>query len=232
MRRPWALGLLLASLTLGGSALAGPDPAKLRIAADEFDAGSRAYQTKDYESAASHFEAADAAVPSPKALRLALRSRTEAGQGSRAATLAALALARYPSDPDLGKLAKDALDKFGPKLHKLSVGCASPCVVAVGSRAILGEATTRWTVYLDPGKTTISASFFGDAGTSEKDVDAQAGGSSELRFEPEDTGGGAAAAPAGADGAGKPDAPSKAEEPPGPAGPEPDTAAPKKGSGL
>ncbi|EYF02420.1 hypothetical protein [Chondromyces apiculatus] len=170
-----------------------PDAAQVRRAAAAFDAGVAAFKERELELAASRFEEADAAVPSPQALRQAIRARQEAGQGSRAATLAALAIQRYPADEATSKLANEVLAAFGPSLHKLSVSCAPPCVVAVGSRAIHGEATTRWVVYLDPQPTTLSASFLGGS-SRQVEVDAKAGGSSELRLEPEagapSTGGG------------------------------------------
>src|ERR1700735_3870523 len=75
-----------------------PDATHLQKAAEAFDAGVTAYKAHDYEGAAAHFEAADAAVASAKALRQAITAGAEAGQGARAATLAALAIVRYPGD--------------------------------------------------------------------------------------------------------------------------------------
>ena len=161
-----------------------PDAARVRTAAEQFDAGVTAYKARNYEASASHFEAADAAVPSAMALRQAIRARAAAGQGSRAATLAALALERYASDDALAKTAHEAIDKFGPTLHKVSVSCASPCVLAVGTRSIPGDASTRWVVYLDPGKVTVGASFFGGVSSAPRTVDAKAGGADDARFEP------------------------------------------------
>lgn len=178
--------LTLGALTASTRAEAQVDAAKVRQAAEQFDAGAAAFNAKDFEGAASRFEAADSAVPSERALRSAIRARVEAGQKSRAATLAALALARYPNDASTSKLAKDTLAKVEKDLHKLSVSCASTCVLAVGTRSIHGEATTRWTLYLDPGTTTVSASFFGKVTAKPAQVTAKAGGSSEVRFEPEE----------------------------------------------
>ncbi|HVY49667.1 MAG TPA: hypothetical protein VHB21_27425, partial [Minicystis sp.] len=185
-----------------------PDAAKVKTAADQFDAGVAALKQRDYEAAASRFEAADAAVPSAVALRQAMKARAEAGQGSRAATLAAQALTRYPNDTPTYKLARDTLEKLAPLLERVNVSCASPCVLAVGTRAVPGEANTRWTVYLDPGRATLSASFFGGAGDAHKDLDAKAGKAIDVRFEPEDKSG--PAAPPAAAGP----APPAAETPP------------------
>lgn len=177
-----------------GSAWAGPDPQKLHNAADSFEAGSTAFQAKRYEEAAGHFEAADDAVPGAKALRLAIRARSEAGQGSRAATLAALALDLYPNDAETVKIAKDALDRFSKSLHKVKVSCVSPCLLAAQGHAVHGQANTRWTIYLDPGKQSVGASFVGNITAPEKTVGAVEGGTSDLRFEPpSDKGAGAGA---------------------------------------
>ena len=177
-----ALGIALAG-AWAPSALAQPDAGKLRVASQEFEAGARAFKAKDYELAAGHFEAADAAAPSAKSLRLAIRARSEAGQASRASTLAALALDRHPGDAEIVKLARETLEKFASSLHKASVSCASPCVLAIGTRTVHGEATTRWTIYLDPGSTTVSASFFGGGG-ARSSVEAVAAGATEVRLEP------------------------------------------------
>jgi hypothetical protein len=182
-----ALAALLLFAAAPALAQKTPDAAQVRAAAEHFDAGAAAFKARSFEDAASHFEAADAAVPTPKTLRQAIRARTEAGQGSRAATLAAQALERYPGDEATVKLAKDTIAQVEPLVQTLRISCASPCVLAFGTRSIPGEPNTRWTIYLDPGKVTIAASFFGGAST-QQEVVATAGGSRELRFEPEETG--------------------------------------------
>jgi hypothetical protein len=180
---PLALALALTTAAVS-SASAGPDPAKLRAAADSFEAGAKAYKDGKFEEAAAHFEAADEAVPSSKALRFAIRARTEAKQPSRAATLAALAVDRYPDDAETKKLATETVEKFGSELHRVEVSCASPCLLAAGTRIVHGEASTRWVVYLDPGTQNIGASFLGKIAAPEQAVEAVAGGSSEVRFVP------------------------------------------------
>ncbi len=179
---PFALALAV-SLACASAAYAGPDPSKLRAAADSFEAGAKSYKDGKHEEAAAHFEAADAAVPSSKALRFAIRARAEAGQASRAATLAALALDRYPEDAETKKLATETIEKLGSGLHRAEVSCASPCLLAAGTRIVHGEATTRWVVYLDPGSQSLGASF-GKVAAPEQSIDATAGGSSEVRFAP------------------------------------------------
>jgi hypothetical protein len=184
-----AVAAALAAILLVASAPAladnSPDAAQIRKAAEQFDAGVTAFKQKDFEGAASRFEAADAAVPSERALRQAIRARSEAGQHSRAATLAAQAIDRYPEGSQTQKLAREILEKAGPKLHKLIVRCVSPCVLAIGTRSIPGEPNTRFTVYLDPGKAALSASFASGESVPKKELEAKAGGESEASFEPE-----------------------------------------------
>lgn len=161
-----------------------PDPAKVKRAAEEFDLGVAAFKAKEFDEAAQHFEAADEAVPGAKTLRLAIRARAEAGQGSRAATLAAQALDRYPSDGDTARFAKETIARFEPALHRVKVSCASPCLLAIGTRAVHGARATRWVLYLDPGKASINASFLGDTVAKPRAIAAVAGGATDVRFEP------------------------------------------------
>lgn len=206
-----------------------PDAARVRAAAEQFDAGVAAYKLRDYESAGSHFEAADAAVPGPKALRQAIRARSEAGQGARAATLAALALDRYPSDEATTKLAHEILEKYEPLVQKVKVTCASPCVLGVTSppattRSVPGEARTVWVVYLDGGAATLSASFADGSASAPKRLEAKPGAATDLRFEPKRK-----PPPPPADDASGPEAPSPSnnEVPPEEAKVEPPPPPPK-----
>lgn len=178
------------ALVLGAAAPAfadkTPDAAQVRQAAEQFDAGVTAYKQKDFAGAAARFEAADAAVPGAKALRQAIRARLEAGQGARAATLAAQALSRYPTDDVTTKLAKETIAKVEPSVHQVNITCASPCVLALGTRLVPGELNTRWVVYVDPGKVAIGASFAGGSSSSRQEIDAKAGKKSDLRFDVEE----------------------------------------------
>jgi hypothetical protein len=186
-----ALGVLslvfTAALGVGGApalAWAGPDPAKLKAASESFALGAAAYDAGKFAEAAPHFEAADASAPSPKALRLAIRSREQAGQLAKAATLAALALDRHPDDANLTKVAKAAIEAAQSKTYKVAVSCASPCLLAAGDKIVHGEARTRWTLFLDPGPSTIGASFLGNVAATDQSVVAVAGKSTSIRFEP------------------------------------------------
>src|SRR6185503_5462129 len=124
MRLRLELGwLFLAGLTTSGIAVAAgpPDAERLKIAAEEFDAGRRAFKVKDFENSAVHFENADRDAPSPEALQSAMRARKEAGQMARAATLAALALSRYPNDKAVVDFAKQVLGESERLLYRLTV---------------------------------------------------------------------------------------------------------------
>jgi hypothetical protein len=189
--RAVATALLLGSVCSLAPAVvhAAPDAAKVRKAAEEFDEAVRLYKQKEFAEAASHFEAADAAVPSPKALRLAIKSRVEAGQPARAATLSAYAVENYPSDQETTATAKETIEKLRSSLQEVKVSCATLCILSVGSgggvvRSVHGNPNTRWTVFVDSGKATISASFMGDLPGGEKAVEAVGGTSVDIRFEP------------------------------------------------
>jgi hypothetical protein len=127
----------------------------VKRAAEQFDLGVAAFKAKQFDEAAQHFEAADEAVPGVKTLRLAIRARTEAGQGSRAATLAAQALDRYADRRRHG----EAREGDDPALRGASSTRSGELRLAVPARGrdarrARGLATTRWVVYLEPGKTT------------------------------------------------------------------------------
>lgn len=163
---------------------ASPDAAHLHAASTEFDAGVLAFKHKDYEGAATHFEAADTAVPSPKALRQAMRARAEGGQGAQAATLAEQALARYGDDESTAKLARETLEKLEPILQKVRITCAPACVVQVGTKAVPGEANVVWVVYVDPGSASLQATFAAGGTSAPKDIDGKAGGDVDVSFAP------------------------------------------------
>src|SRR3954466_1820166 len=105
MRMRSRAGWLVLAATVSWSlraVAAPPDADRLKAAAEEFDSGRRSFKIKDFENAAVHFENADRDAPSPEALQIAIRARKEAGHTARAATLAALALSRYPTDKSFG----------------------------------------------------------------------------------------------------------------------------------
>lgn len=165
-----------------------PDAARVRQAAQSYDAGVRAWHEGRYSAAASHFEAADEAVPSAVSLAEAIKSRRKAGHDARAATLAARALDRHPDDVRLVELAREVIGELAPDFHRLEVRCSTDCVLAVGTRAIGGPATRSAVIYLEPGEQVVSASFAEDeAASARRVIVATAGGNNTLYFHPEGT---------------------------------------------
>jgi hypothetical protein len=175
--------LVLADLTTSGIAAAAgpPDAERLKIAAEEFDAGRRAFKVKDFENAAVHFENADRDAPSPEALQSAMRARKEAGQVARAATLGAWGVARHPNDKTFNDYAKPLLADADKTLHKVSIGCQPDCTVVVDNKVMPFPESANATVYLDPGPHAIVATWSNNRHRN-ADVAAVAGGNSKLVF--------------------------------------------------
>jgi hypothetical protein len=214
-----ALVALVASASLGRAQIPPPAPAgaaaeagdapaadAVRKAAEAFDEGSRAFRAGQLELAASLFEAADAAVPSAQALRMAIRARDGAGQRDRAATLAVQALERYEADAETRALAEATMTRHGPLLARVVVRCADPCVLAVGSRAVPGGAARRAVIYVEPGDAAVSATFVESGARTQRSIGIVAGAEVEIDLGPE------------------PETP--APTPPGPATPPPPERAP------
>src|SRR6185503_243274 len=105
------------------------------------------------------FERADASAPSATALELAIRSRDKAGDLDRAGTLAALALALYPDDENIAKIAPDVIARAGAAMHELSVTCMQPCEIADGQQIVHGSAARQRTLFLSPGTHMLRAGF-------------------------------------------------------------------------
>jgi hypothetical protein len=184
-RHAFAFVFLAASMLVAANvSAAGPAPADRKRAAEHYDAGVAAFKKKKFEDAAAHFEEANATLPSAAALRQAIRARSEAGHGARAATLAAQALDKYPNDGPLFKVAHDALEKYEVLVEKLKVKCASPCTVTVGDYVVPGEARQTWVVYVDPGSVTLKATYANGSADVSKEVDAKAGEQADVSLEP------------------------------------------------
>jgi hypothetical protein len=194
-----------------------PTPAQVRAAAQAFDRGREAYKNEEFADAAGQFEGADSNAPSAAALELAMRSRDKAGQLDRAASLAALALRRYPDDGNIQKHAPDLIKRARQELFELSVTCDSPCQLTLDGKIVHGAAALEHTLFLTPGEHTLRAGFTDDR-TSSRQVQASAAESGELAFE-------APAEP-------EPEAASAPEpEPKSVAPPRADSGVKKKGSG-
>src|SRR5262245_19134275 len=135
---------LLATMAWGVSANAAPpDAERLKTAAEEFDAGRRAFKLRDFETSATHFENADRDAPSPEALQSAIRGRKEANQIARALTLSAWGLSRYPNEKAFGDYARQLLAESEKSLYKLTVSCSPDCTIILDSKvAPFGETSS------------------------------------------------------------------------------------------
>ena len=157
-------------------------PAQVRAAAEAFDRGREAYKSGDPTVAAEAFELADSKAASPVALEYAIRSRDKAGQLDRAATLAALAKARYSGEAALEKLADEVLARARTQLYEAQVTCSEPCDLVVDGKLVHGPANFERVVFLQEGEHTLRAGFPQNRGDS-KTVQAVAGQQGEVRFD-------------------------------------------------
>jgi hypothetical protein len=161
---------------------AAPDAERLKTAAEEFDAGRRAFKLKDYEGSAVHFENADRDAPSPEALQSAIRGRKEAGQIARALTLSAWGLVRYPNEKGFSDYAKGLIGESERSLYKLTVNCSPDCTVIVDSKVLPFGETAAGVVYLDPGPHQLQAGWSYNRHKN-ADVNAVAAQAGKLTFE-------------------------------------------------
>jgi hypothetical protein len=173
----WGFVLACTAVTFAAHA---QDAERLRIAAEEFDAGRRSYKVKDFENAAVHFENADRDAPSPDALFAAIRSRREAQHLARAATLAATGLVRYPDDKQLVEYADQVLAEADKALHKVMIGCTPKCTLVLDKKLLPVAENTSATIYIDPGPHEVVAGWTGERRVS-KSVTAVAGGVTQLK---------------------------------------------------
>ena len=159
-----------------------PTPGQVRTAAEAFDRGREAYKAEEYVEAAEQFESAYANAPSAAALELAMRARDKAGQLDRAATLAALGLARNGGDAGIQKVAPGLVERAKSELFELNLKCDDPCDVTVGGKLAPGRRTTERTLFVPDGTYVVRAGWSGDRSAS-KSVEASKGASGTLEFE-------------------------------------------------
>ena len=159
-----------------------PSPERIKAAAEEFDRGRRAYLAKNYDQAAVHFENAYRDAPSAQTLRLAIRARRDAKQLARAATLAAIAQARYPEDSASMQNAKETLDAAAPELHEYTIDCNVDCAIAADGRVVSQSDAQHHRIFLDPGAHDLGVSF-GEGRSTARKIEARKGGKESLSFE-------------------------------------------------
>lgn len=176
------VAVAIASLVSVSRADDTPSAERLRSAAEEYDAGRRAYLAKDYTTAASHFENAFHDAPRAEALRNAIRARRGAKEPARAATLAALAKASYPHDHVTSALAEETLRELRPKLHEVNLTCEPDCEVAADGRVVSLARVSSFVFFLDPGEHAVVVSFRGEQ-TRSVSVTARANDSTSLALD-------------------------------------------------
>lgn len=159
-----------------------PSAERIKTAAEEYDRGRRAYIAKEFEAAATHFENAFRDAPRAEALRNAIRARREAKQLARAATLSAIAAAKYPSDAPTTQLAKDVLKEAGPALQQYDIECKPECAVTADGRVVSQADATSHRIFLDPGSHELAFGFSQDRSVA-KTVDAKKGGKDALAID-------------------------------------------------
>lgn len=156
LRSPRALFLgWLLCLLLGPSprAAAQPSEPEQTAAAARFDAGVQAYKQADYARAAEAFLAADALLPSARALSNALAAARRAGLSLLVARAAERSLARQGVSKADRKTAEEALAETSPKLARLEIVCATPgCALQID-----GVPANISGSYVLPGAHRISA---------------------------------------------------------------------------
>ncbi len=204
---------------------AAPSAEDVKLAGDAFDQGKRAYKDREWVAAAEHFETADRYAPASVTLELAIRARSKAKQLDRAATLAALALDRHPTDKKLAELASPVLQRAEKALHRVRVDCQPACDIVVGTKLVHGGSAERRTVFVRLGKHEIRAGWSGGRSVSES-IEAKKGGKSDLSFEAPPEEAKAPVTPGADPGSSKPAGP-KSPEP----GPDPGPTS-QSGSGL
>lgn len=185
---PPARLLLISPLIAASIALAAPlsaqtstDPEMLKTASEEFDAGRRAYKLKDFSAAAIHFENAFRDAPRPEPLRMAIRSRKEAGDLARAATLCVRARTLYPGDAETQKTVDKVLGEAAPRLHRVMVSCEPACSIALDGRLVLDDRVAGQELFTSPGAHSIVVGW-GPNRSESRSVEATEGTASELRF--------------------------------------------------
>ena len=182
LRAGW--GSLAATITWCALApAAAPDADRLKTAAEEFDAGRRAFKIRDFENSAAHFENADRDAPSPEALQSAILAWKEAAEPARAATLAAWGLARYPEQGPFSTYAKQIVSSVEKSLTRVEVSCSPDCSVIVDNKVMPFPDSATPVVYVAPGPHTVIAGW-SDNRHLAQDINAVAGAVTPLRFEP------------------------------------------------
>jgi hypothetical protein len=151
-------------------------------AANAFARAQKAELAGDHDSAAELYELADSLVPTPEALRSALRARRAAGQLGIAALDAEKLIRRYPDDKKSRELADATIDEAKHKLTRLEVKCRpKACGVVLDNAAASADTSETHVIYVEPGDHQVSATFGTDR-TDPQPLQAKAGERAALTF--------------------------------------------------
>lgn len=161
----------------------GPTVTDLRVAAERFDEGRSSFRVGAFAEAAEHFEAADARAPSAPALGLAMRSRLEAGQFAKAATLAELVLLRHPENQELATQAKAIIDARRGEFGRLEISCKVRCELIIDKKLVHGRAMLLWRIHTEAGSHSIVANFE-DGSVLSTSADSVLGEDTSVQLEP------------------------------------------------
>jgi hypothetical protein len=159
-----------------------PDPGRLRAAAEDFDEGARLFKLKQFEEAAERFESADRLAPSAAPLGNAIRARRAAKQNARAATLSALALARYPEDKAIEELATKTIHELEKQLHRAEVSCRPGCTLLLDNKIAASDSVSSFSLFVEPGPHALVAGWSGGRARTAK-FEAKKGVSEPISFE-------------------------------------------------
>ena len=160
-----------------------PTPEQIEFAAQEHDLGYRAYVAKQFDEAATHFENAFFAAANPAELRSAIRARRDAGELARAATLAAIAVRKYPNDAAVTKLATETITFSRPHVVEVHVSSPEECNVAVDQKIVASEMLEDFGFFVEPGKHELLIGW-SDARTKRISIEGKAGVSETLTATP------------------------------------------------
>jgi hypothetical protein len=182
-RRLVEAGAAAVLLSRAATAWAGDAPSvdDIKQAESDFNHGRESYKGGSYSEAAEYFESADSHAPNDRVIELAINARDRAGQLDRAATLAQLAIDRYPNSDRLRKLAGPLIERARTEDLAVTVDCDEACTLLDGERLIHGDAMTHRIVFLPPGDHTLRAGWSEDR-SDEKPVTGKAGDAPSLTF--------------------------------------------------
>ncbi len=179
----WSVPAHAADPQGAGAPPTAPGADQIQFAAHEHDLGYRAYVDKHYDEAATHFENAFFAAPNQAELRSAIRSRRDAGQLARAATLAAIGLRKFPGDAVTAKLAEEVIAQARPEAYEVHVVSSAECSVVIDEKIVVADRVKDFRVFVSPGRHDLLVSWSEDR-SQRVPIDGAAGGSQTLTLDP------------------------------------------------